>query len=196
MWPEKLEHYVEKHHVVLPDEFVAFAMGHGGRIPISSFDEDETKIHGDDSFWIGWCEEHRDTSRDPDCNCKAYKLPKSSGKGTMTAEVVSDLFMGVELQDCIVQRLFVPNAKILKHESLKQVIDNINGKLLLFSAEVVEGYKLIVADSVDYVAKSVLVFKDGKPFVFCNSRAVCVTADLRVSEIRFCPSLEITEFGS
>jgi hypothetical protein len=55
VWPEGLPHYVEKHHVRLPDEFVATMRRRRWRVPAGRT-EPTWHTHGkpDFSSWVGW----------------------------------------------------------------------------------------------------------------------------------------------
>ncbi|MBW2667551.1 MAG: hypothetical protein JRE13_14765 [Deltaproteobacteria bacterium] len=52
IWPEGLAHYVARHEIRLPNEFVEHARANGFRIP-------EVELQGDaiedTSFWSDWC---------------------------------------------------------------------------------------------------------------------------------------------
>jgi len=51
-WPEGLAHYVEKHGIRLPDEFVAHAAERG----FEPAPPAEDQFTSDDGFWRTWCE--------------------------------------------------------------------------------------------------------------------------------------------
>jgi hypothetical protein len=51
-WPEGLAHYVEKHDIRLPDEFVAHAAARG----FEPAPPVEGGVTADDGFWRTWCE--------------------------------------------------------------------------------------------------------------------------------------------
>jgi hypothetical protein len=53
VWPEGLAHYVEDHHVLLPDEFVERALRDA---PIAS--AERARVDPDDAFWIAWAADH------------------------------------------------------------------------------------------------------------------------------------------
>lgn len=61
IWPEGLAHYVARHEVRLPDEFLENARANRFRIPPVAFDEAPV---GDATFWLEWCEAH--TNGDPE----------------------------------------------------------------------------------------------------------------------------------
>ncbi|MBW2240777.1 MAG: hypothetical protein JRH01_02230 [Deltaproteobacteria bacterium] len=52
LWPEGLAHYVARHGVRLPDEFVEHARSNGFRAPVAQL-EDEATV--DATFWAEWC---------------------------------------------------------------------------------------------------------------------------------------------
>jgi hypothetical protein len=67
-WPEGLAHYVEKHSVILPDEFVNISLRHypphDGRgdasQPVTAATTDrEAELLG---YWIAWAREHRNNA--------------------------------------------------------------------------------------------------------------------------------------
>jgi len=62
-WPSGLAHYVERHAIRLPDEFVSHAAARGFRpAPASS-----PEFKKDWDFWMNWAAEHAPFSPRPDC---------------------------------------------------------------------------------------------------------------------------------
>ena len=61
MWPVGLAHYVERHAVGLPEEFVEYARARGFEV---RFDGLEEPAQGDLGFWAEWCDVH--SNEDPD----------------------------------------------------------------------------------------------------------------------------------
>ena len=62
-WPEGLAHYVEKHGIRLPDEFVAHAAERGFE-PAPPVEGSFTPDHG---FWRTWCEVNAPFTYEPQC---------------------------------------------------------------------------------------------------------------------------------
>ena len=65
-WPDKLEHYIEVHDVVLPEEFIKhttelfpihFEITTGSTQPLEDF-------HPDETFWVEWSKKYRDETYD------------------------------------------------------------------------------------------------------------------------------------
>lgn len=55
VWPQGLHHYVEHHHVRLPDEFVADMRRNHWQVPESSGHVNQTTLGAPDvAFWIAW----------------------------------------------------------------------------------------------------------------------------------------------
>jgi len=61
LWPEGLAHYVARHEIRLPDEFIAHARSKGFTAPAVEIASDAV---GDLGFWDAWCA--KNTSGDPD----------------------------------------------------------------------------------------------------------------------------------
>ena len=60
VWPEGLAHYVERHSVFLPDEFVERAIS--GIVPVPRALPSERDI--DFEYWIDWARQHATTSHE------------------------------------------------------------------------------------------------------------------------------------
>lgn len=61
LWPEGLSHYVDRHNVQLPEEFIQYASSHD--IPTEKELRDTGILKGsgpksDISFWVQWAREH------------------------------------------------------------------------------------------------------------------------------------------
>lgn len=55
-WPEGLAHYVEQHHVKLPDDFVTYMRQNGFAVPKCGSDVIPSK-----AFWRSWCRQQSDS---------------------------------------------------------------------------------------------------------------------------------------
>lgn len=53
IWPEGLHHYVAKHHVILPDQFISHCRQNQWLIP-SGFDPGDPPVEVDTTFWVDW----------------------------------------------------------------------------------------------------------------------------------------------
>ncbi|MEK6833230.1 MAG: hypothetical protein AABY32_04230 [Nanoarchaeota archaeon] len=60
MWPEKLEHYVSEHNVILPEEFISHMKKSNWQVKIINFNIKEEDIKSTDKFWIKWCKERHE----------------------------------------------------------------------------------------------------------------------------------------
>jgi hypothetical protein len=65
VWPDGLPHYVERHAVRLPDEFVAGAAARGWTVPPSDPGAGRGKDEWDPSFWLEWAKGLPDVPDDP-----------------------------------------------------------------------------------------------------------------------------------
>ena len=65
VWPEGLAHYIEKHAVRLPDEFVAHA--DRNRFQIRGTLHSELQPANWRSFWEDWCARHARFEFEPNC---------------------------------------------------------------------------------------------------------------------------------
>ncbi|MEK6833229.1 MAG: hypothetical protein AABY32_04225 [Nanoarchaeota archaeon] len=66
IWPQRLEHYIIEHNIVLPEEFINY-MEESNWEP-KSINIENIHINSDDTFWIKWCEEHRNLELAPKRN--------------------------------------------------------------------------------------------------------------------------------
>jgi tetratricopeptide (TPR) repeat protein len=89
LWPEGLAHYVERHSVVLPDEFVASASARGWKVPPKDHVPDRSEAKVDHSFWLDWA------TRLPD-NPTTTNAPDSLAVAALRLAV---RFPGVEYPD-------------------------------------------------------------------------------------------------
>ena len=55
IWPEGLAHYIEKHSVILPDEFIETLKRNHFQIPEGLNPSDLEKEEVDLTFWDNWC---------------------------------------------------------------------------------------------------------------------------------------------
>jgi hypothetical protein len=58
VWPEGLAHYIEKHSVILPEEFVSTMRSNDWRIS-QQIDMSKVKTGWDTTFWIKWARKRR-----------------------------------------------------------------------------------------------------------------------------------------
>jgi hypothetical protein len=56
VWPEGLQHYIERHSVRLPEEFIESMIGKGWKVPPGGEPPASSMTHGnpEDSFWVAW----------------------------------------------------------------------------------------------------------------------------------------------
>jgi hypothetical protein len=54
VWPHGLAHYVERHAVILPEDFVTSASGRGWRVPPKDQIPERRETKVDHSFWLDW----------------------------------------------------------------------------------------------------------------------------------------------
>ncbi len=59
MWPEGLAHYVERHEVMLPEEFVQTMQANGWTVPDVADLVPPGMWHFDHAFWLEWVTKHR-----------------------------------------------------------------------------------------------------------------------------------------
>jgi hypothetical protein len=65
VWPEGLHHYVEKHDVMLPHEFLAYCRERRWSIPTDAVQRVEVSHVLDHSFWIAWAKKAIKTTEQP-----------------------------------------------------------------------------------------------------------------------------------
>jgi len=65
LWPEGLHHYVERHSVRLPDEFVAHASARRFEIPPEEVGDLNTQFSLE--FWEAWCDRNATFNPEPTC---------------------------------------------------------------------------------------------------------------------------------
>jgi hypothetical protein len=71
LWPEGLAHYVEKHGIRLPDEFVEHAAAREFRPPEPELDLELYWICGQRDFWAEWC--RKNAAFEYEANCGACR---------------------------------------------------------------------------------------------------------------------------
>jgi hypothetical protein len=72
VWPEGLAHYVWRHGVRLPDEFVAHAASNDFRIPVPTNTPRRNVLDMDWTFWVIWSREHARFDYEPNCLACAF----------------------------------------------------------------------------------------------------------------------------
>lgn len=183
IWPEKLEHYIVEHDIFLPQEFIDHAKNNKWQVKKTDYNG---SYHGeiDRSFWINWCEKHRNKSLQPNFTYKQYSIPKKTGKGKLTPEILSEAFHTIEDLDCIVDFIEMDDREIPLN-----ILDKHNGKEYCWSAEIHRGFPLITVVGRDHVAYSSIVFQNKKPIIYCEQEA-SMYGKYDV-ETRYCPDLDL-----
>jgi hypothetical protein len=70
IWPEGLAHYVARHDVCLPEEFVEHARTNGFRAPVTELEDGAISDIG---FWADWC--NANTNGDPEAQAVWRRAP-------------------------------------------------------------------------------------------------------------------------
>lgn len=158
VWPEKLEHYIEEHNVMLPEEFIAHAEKKKWHITFKYEIPDRdievnfksskwSKTISDyyvETFWISWCARNRCPAKRLD-NIEPVAPPTSSGVGMLTSSILSDMFSSIECMDIVVDEIQVD--KIARLDKVKDDLleKRDDGYYQLWSAKIIPKKSLIVA---------------------------------------------------
>jgi hypothetical protein len=194
IWPEKIEHYLEEHDILLPHDFVVHMSENRWTIPPQLKIKELSSNNTDESFWMLWCQRHQDESLQP--TFKKWKLPKSTGKGILKFEHISCLFSLVEYMDLIVDELLVDTKERLVNmvmpddrdcHNIKCLLEEANGKMYFWGSTVKTGSKLMIACSNQCAGATALVFHRGKAYMYCGNKESMYVSDPKTT--RYCPDL-------
>jgi hypothetical protein len=78
LWPEGLAHYVDKHGIRLPDEFVAHAASREFRPPDPEPDPALYCVVGQRDFWADWCRKNAPFEYEANCSACRESSPSST----------------------------------------------------------------------------------------------------------------------
>jgi hypothetical protein len=194
IWPEKIEHYLEEHDILFPDEFVLHMNKQRWRISPQLKIKELSSNNTDESFWMSWCKRNQDASLQP--TFKQYKLPKSTGKGILKYEHISCLFSLVEYMDVIPDEFLIDTKDRLintvspdneEYHSVKYLLDEHEGEMHFWSSTVKTGSKLMIVCSSHHAVATALVFHRGKAYMYCGNKQSMYISDPKTT--RYCPDL-------
>lgn len=191
IWPEKLDHYIEKHNIILPDEFIQFAKNNNWKIlkaVSKEFGHGLLAPYADD-FWKEWCK----SNRNPEQNItqkvieNAFEIPSRSNISVLELKELYELFFVMERGlDCIVDTLIIPSYQRLDKE-FKENMDEDNGKEQIWSSTIHRKGDLILAGSSKYEISCALICKNKTTYILCqNEKSMLVGTNL---EKKYCPKL-------
>jgi hypothetical protein len=183
IWPEKLEHYILEHKIFLPDEFINHAKNNKWKVKKTNYSGSYIG-EIDRDFWIGWCKNNRNPDLEPKFNYKEYSIPKETGKGKLTYRLLSELFRTIEDLDVVVEKIEMDGRDLPK-----EAYEEYDGKGHFWSAKVERQFPLITVVGADNIASSSLVFKNGKPIIYCEQKA-SMYGKFNFPT-RFCPDLDL-----
>jgi hypothetical protein len=197
LWPDKLEHYVEKHGISLPFLFVERIKVRNGIIDakplwlsVSNGCDEYKNVYPSDSLWKKWCSSNRDLSKT--VTFEKFDIPKPTCEITreISPSEVSDLFFTIEFLDDIVDVIEVPTIKTLS--KLEGAMDY-DGKMYnLWTSEVILGKPIIKAigrpfPRTKYKPMSAFMLIEGTTVIYCNTRESMFAET--IIEKRYCPLL-------
>lgn len=183
IWPQKLEHYILKHKIILPEEFINHAKNNKWKVKKTHF---KGLYDGriEEIFWISWCQNNRNLEKEPKFEFEEYNVPKNTGNGKITPLIMHDLFSTIENLD-----LFVLKMEIDGRDLPKDIYEKYNGKEYCWTAEIKRGFRLLTIVGSENLAASALIFEGNNPIIYCEKRE-SMYGKFHI-QTRYCPDLAL-----
>lgn len=198
IWPEKLEHYVDKHNIRLPEEFVRHMIKRNWKVSFSvKKDLSTSRDYQTDSYWRSWCIENRCPDKRPD-NLEVFSLPKRTGEGNVDLSLMCAMFSLIEGIDILVDTVELDKSSRLK--GLEPAVDKFDDEIRLWSANILLNKPLVTISNQEYLYHSDLdgskcramvavKFVKRKPVFYCSLKAGVMNGQFREIKTLWCPEL-------